>query len=455
MSTFSKHAPAARHGGAQQFDGGERRSPPFAASRVSGDLAPEIAFLAAQGLEPGLLLRAAAAGRTTGVSADQALLGEGLLGEEAYYRALARHLRLPFYRGEIAIDAAVDAEPAIACGVAPLAANRAGLRVVAAPRAAAVRYLIAQAAAGALPSGLAIASPQRLSAMVRAQAASGVAEAASGALERRDAALSAHSGLSGRQRLALAAAALIWVASAMLAPEQTALAISSALWALFAGAIVLRNLALAAADAGPRCIPLDDAELPIYTIIAPLRGEERVVGKLTRALDRLDYPRGKLDVKLVVERDDFATLRAIVRLRLPARYEIIIAPPGLPATKPRALNVALPAARGELVVVYDAEDEPDPDQLRLAAAHFFADPAVDCLQAALAIDNSGDSWFSAGIMAQSPQEVNPSSRLHSRHEREWQPIRRVRAARATRCVRRRDQRGRSQASLSARGHRPH
>ena len=54
-----------------------------------------------------------------------------------------------------------------------------------------------------------------------------------------------------------------------------------------------------------------------------------------------------------------------------------VAPPGAPSTKPRALNVALPALRGDLVVVYDAEDEPDPDQLRLAAAHFIGDPGLD------------------------------------------------------------------------------
>ena len=120
-----------------------------------------------------------------------------------------------------------------------------------------------------------------------------------------------------------------------------------------------------------------------------------MVAKLVRRLDALDYPRGKLDIKLVVERDDDATRTALESLDLPARYEIVVAPPGLPATKPRALNVALPAARGALVVVYDAEDEPDADQLRLAAARFAAEPAVDCLQAALTIDNAANSWISA------------------------------------------------------------
>ena len=142
----------------------------------------------------------------------------------------------------------------------------------------------------------------------------------------------------------------------------------------------------------------------------------------------------------MVERDDAATLSALESLNLPARYEIVVAPPGRPATKPRALNVALPAARGELVVVYDAEDEPDSDQLRLAAARFAAEPNVDCLQAALTIDNAADSWISAGIMAQTPQEVNPCRSHIPRHERERQPIRPSRASRATRCIGRRDQR---------------
>jgi hypothetical protein len=362
---------------------------------VTGELAPEIAFLAAQGCAPGALLQAAAAARRDGVSAEQALLGEGLIGEEDYYRALARRLRLPFYRGEIPVAQSVEPDPAIACGVAPLAPNRAGLRVIAAPRAAAIRYLLERAEAGALPSGVAIASPRTLSDKVRAEAGVRIAEAAAGALGRRDPALCARFGLSGGQCVAIAVFALVAMSAAAVAPDGLALVLSAALWSLFAAAIVLRNLAIAAAGVASRSAPLGDAELPIYTIIAPLRGEERMVVELLRRFDALDYPRGKLDIKLVVERDDAATRTALESLNLPARYEIVVAPPGLPATKPRALNVALPAARGALVVVYDAEDEPDADQLRLAVARFAADPDVDCLQAALTIDNAADSWISA------------------------------------------------------------
>ena len=374
---------------------GARRKSAWSEARVEGELAPEIAFLAAQECALDVLQQADAAARRDRVSAEQALLGEGLMDEDDYYCALARHLRLPFYRGEIPVAPAVEADPAIACGVAPLAPNRADLRVIAAPRAVAIRYLLDRAEAGALPPGLAIAAPRMLSEKVRAEAGARVAEAAANALARRDPALSACSGLSGRQRLAIVAFGLVAASAATVAPNGLVLFASAALWLLFAAAIVLRNLAVAAASVASPSAPLDDSELPIYTIIAPLRGEERMVVRLVGRLDALDYPRGKLDIKLVVERDDAATRAALESLDLPARYEIVVAPPGPPATKPRALNVALPAARGALVVVYDAEDEPDADQLRLAAARFAAEPGLHCLQAALTIDNAAESWISA------------------------------------------------------------
>ena len=102
--------------------------------------------------------------------------------------------------------------------------------------------------------------------------------------------------------------------------------------------------------------------------------------------DRLS--RSKLDIKLVIEHDDHATRHAIEALRLPATYEIVVAPAGWPRTKPRALNIALPLVRGELLVVFDAEDAPAPGQLREAAERFLRSPReLACLQARLAIDN--------------------------------------------------------------------
>src|SRR5271156_498044 len=83
-----------------------------------------------------------------------------------------------------------------------------------------------------------------------------------------------------------------------------------------------------------------------------------------------DYPPEKLDVKFVLEADDRETQAAVGRLHLGPPFEIIIAPPIGPRTKPKALDVALPLARGAYTVVYDAEDKPEPDQLRHAIAAF-------------------------------------------------------------------------------------
>lgn len=92
------------------------------------------------------------------------------------------------------------------------------------------------------------------------------------------------------------------------------------------------------------------------------------------------------------------------RLDLGPPFEILIAPSVGPRTKPKALNVALPLARGLYTAVYDAEDTPEPDQLRRAVGAFrAADERLACLQAGLSIDNTADNWLVRGIMAHAPQ----------------------------------------------------
>lgn len=96
----------------------------------------------------------------------------------------------------------------------------------------------------------------------------------------------------------------------------------------------------------------------------------------------------------MVEADDRETRAALEAAGLPGYAEVVAAPSGEPRTKPRALNVALPLARGEFVTVFDAEDVPDPGQLRLAVSTFRrSEPDVACLQARLAIDNAADGWL--------------------------------------------------------------
>ncbi|MGO4527037.1 glycosyltransferase [Microvirga sp. 2MCAF35] len=181
------------------------------------------------------------------------------------------------------------------------------------------------------------------------------------------------------------------------APGLTLATMGAALGPLFLGLIVLRLAASFLknpAEPTTEAPRVEDAALPIYTIIAALYRERRVAARLIEALSRLDYPAAKLDIKLVLEADDRETLDALQAADLPGNMEIIVAPKGQPRTKPRALNVALPLARGRFTVIYDAEDVPDPGQLRLAVDRFSClPPHVACLQARLTIDNTDDSWL--------------------------------------------------------------
>ncbi len=81
-------------------------------------------------------------------------------------------------------------------------------------------------------------------------------------------------------------------------------------------------------------------------------------------------------------------------LRLPGNFELVIAPDFAPRTKPKALNFAMPLARGDYVVIYDAEDRPEPDQLRKALQAFQAGPPnLACVQAKLNLYNACQSWL--------------------------------------------------------------
>jgi cellulose synthase/poly-beta-1,6-N-acetylglucosamine synthase-like glycosyltransferase len=119
-----------------------------------------------------------------------------------------------------------------------------------------------------------------------------------------------------------------------------------------------------------------------------------VLPSLVAALRAFDYPRDKLEVKLIVEADDDETRQAIRALDLDPWFHIVVVPPSDPRTKPKACNYALRFARGEFIVIFDAEDRPEPDQLRKAVAQFRSGPqSIGCLQARLNFYNRNENWL--------------------------------------------------------------
>ncbi|MFD0680586.1 MULTISPECIES: glycosyltransferase family 2 protein [unclassified Paenibacillus] len=143
---------------------------------------------------------------------------------------------------------------------------------------------------------------------------------------------------------------------------------------------------------------VDERTLPIYTILVPMYKESKVIPYLLANLERLDYPKAKLDVRLLIEEDDVEAQELLKSMNLPAYYTTIVVPHSLPKTKPKACNYGLIRARGEYVVIYDAEDRPDPDQLKKVHAAFVNGPDnLACIQGKLNYFNSDQNlltrWF--------------------------------------------------------------
>lgn len=139
---------------------------------------------------------------------------------------------------------------------------------------------------------------------------------------------------------------------------------------------------------------LADADLPTYTVLVPLYKEPEVLPIITESVRELDYPLSKLDIKLILEDDDKTTIEAAKALGLEGIFELIRVPPSLPRTKPKACNYALQFARGEYVTIYDAEDRPEPDQLKKAVLAFRkAPPSTAVIQARLNYFNAEENWL--------------------------------------------------------------
>jgi cellulose synthase/poly-beta-1,6-N-acetylglucosamine synthase-like glycosyltransferase len=138
----------------------------------------------------------------------------------------------------------------------------------------------------------------------------------------------------------------------------------------------------------PRFMGGDHADLPVYTILCPLYREANTVGQFLQGMAKLDYPFDKLDIRLLLEEDDLETQAAAraarERLGNCTEVQLIIVPNAPPKTKPKACNYGLQGARGEYVVIFDAEDIPEPDQLKKALAAFRRLPNdTGCVQAKL------------------------------------------------------------------------
>jgi cellulose synthase/poly-beta-1,6-N-acetylglucosamine synthase-like glycosyltransferase len=208
------------------------------------------------------------------------------------------------------------------------------------------------------------------------------------------------------QRNALIALCVAVFIGLLISPVNTIIGVIGFITIFYAAAVINRIVLFVrsqrsgtvevVSDEEARAVP--DAELPVYTVLVPAYREPEVLALLLEKLGLLEYPSERLDVKVLLEADDRETIDAIGNVEVGDHVEVVLVPPAHPRTKPKALNFGLSLARGELVTIYDAEDQPDPLQLRRAVVTLGRlGPDVACLQAKLAYRNVEQNlitrWF--------------------------------------------------------------
>ena len=354
------------------------------------------------GLAKPLISKMLVRANRNGTTLEAEMLASGAISEDTYYEALAEILQLPFLRqldpAQVEDIAGADTqlvEPTIirlrhptrppTTAIVP-SAERLDYLNERLHQSPALRTMMVATTPSAMRAALWQSGRNRRLRETVDQLFGTVPEA------------SARITLWGRQGFYTGAALMLFLVFAMLEPANTNLLLHIVVTFFFLATVFIRLVALTAMrreTVGTRA-PLPAAPRPTYSVFIALYREAAVVPQLIETLNRLEWPAACLDIKLICEADDRETLDALAAMPLGRQYEIVEVPPGRPRTKPKALSYALGAARGEYLVIYDAEDRIDPLQLEEAWRTFAAAPPhIACLQAPLIITNARESWISA------------------------------------------------------------
>jgi len=227
-----------------------------------------------------------------------------------------------------------------------------------------------------------------------------IADEAANELFRQNPELSARIVFSRGQKVGIAALVVVALVALIFWPAVVVIsAITLISVVFFAGTLFKFLIAMRGAKfdvvervTDAQVAALHDSELPVYTVLVPVFREANIVGQLVGNLGQIDWPAEKLEVLILIEQEDTLTRDALAKASPPPNFHVVTIPKGAPQTKPRACNVGLFFATGEFLVIYDAEDTPDPDQLKKAFLAFRrgGDKTV-CIQASLNYFNAREN----------------------------------------------------------------
>jgi glycosyltransferase XagB len=131
-----------------------------------------------------------------------------------------------------------------------------------------------------------------------------------------------------------------------------------------------------------------------FSLIIPVRNEEKVIAQTLSAMKKINYPKEKYEILITARDDDTKTVGKILESlnHLPPSFNLLVWE-NFPNSKPQGLNAALKYAQGDIIGIFDAEDEPQRDILS-AVNTTFQKKRVDIVQSGVQLVNVDSHWYS-------------------------------------------------------------
>ncbi|HEU5369991.1 MAG TPA: glycosyltransferase, partial [Ktedonobacterales bacterium] len=131
-----------------------------------------------------------------------------------------------------------------------------------------------------------------------------------------------------------------------------------------------------------------------FTILLPAYHEEALYAETIQKVYDLNYPKKLVQVLALLREHDTGTIQVtrekLKQLRAP-NVELLVTN-DKHGGKPHQLNLGLKVARGDIVTIFDAEDEPHPDILQVINT-IFLNESVDVVQSGVQLMNHNTKWF--------------------------------------------------------------
>jgi cellulose synthase/poly-beta-1,6-N-acetylglucosamine synthase-like glycosyltransferase len=131
-----------------------------------------------------------------------------------------------------------------------------------------------------------------------------------------------------------------------------------------------------------------------FTIMLPARHEEAVYRETIQKVYDLNYPKELMQILAICREDDPGTIaeaQAKIEELGDPNVQLVVFN-DTPINKPHGLNLALQVSHGDVVTIFDAEDEPHPDILNIINTTMLNED-VDVVQSGVQLMNHNTKWF--------------------------------------------------------------